>query len=72
LLCITGLNRNDNTLQAHYEEILQSFDPASRPPEGILTRMSAMSCKSEQLERFIEEVKVVRGKANSLTASEAQ
>lgn len=65
LLCITGLNRNDHTLQALYDEILQSFDPASRPPEDIVARQSSVSCKSGQLEQFIEAVKVVRGKAKT-------
>jgi hypothetical protein len=62
LLCITGLNRNDHTLQTHYEKILQSFDPASRPTDEILMRQSSVSCSSSQLEQFIEEIKVLRGK----------
>ena len=65
LLCITGLNRNDHTLQTLYDEILQGFDSASRPPEDIVARKSSVSCKSGQLEHFIEAVKVGRGKAKT-------
>jgi tetratricopeptide (TPR) repeat protein len=61
LLCITGLNRNDNTLQMLYDEVLQRFDPSISPSDDILMRRSAVSCKSGQLEQFIEDVKVVRG-----------
>lgn len=60
LLCISGLNKYDHTLQVLYEEILQMFDPTSSPPDDILMRKSAVSCKSGQLEQFIEEVKVLR------------
>lgn len=65
LLCITGLNRNDNNLQVLYDEVLQRFDPSIRPSDDILMRQSAVSCNSGQLEQFIEDVKVVRGRAKS-------
>lgn len=60
LLCITGLDRSNQNLQALYKKILESFSLDSSLPESVLTRQNSVSCDSEQLELFIEKVKVVR------------
>lgn len=63
LLCITGLNEHDHTLQDRYADALKSLDANSQPPEDILARRSAVSCKSGQLEKFVEALQVMRGNA---------
>jgi hypothetical protein len=60
LLCISGLNKNDHTLEALYEYVLKSFDPASIPPDEILYRQASVSCMSGLLEQIIKEVSMAR------------
>jgi hypothetical protein len=60
LLCISGLNKNDHTLEALYEYVLKSFDPASIPPDEILNRQASVSCMSGLLEQIIKEVSMAR------------
>jgi len=60
LLCISGLNKNDHKLEALYEDVLQSFDLTSNPPDEILNRQASVSCMSGQLEQFIKEVRIAR------------
>ena len=60
LLCITGLNKNNRELEIRYQEILQSFNQVSSPPDEILRRKSSVSCASGHLERFIEVVRALR------------
>lgn len=56
LLFITGLDEQSTVLQNSYEEILNIFKKLASPPEDILKRKSAFSCKSGELEGFINNL----------------
>ncbi len=65
LLCISGLDRDNNILQNAYDQILNSFDVDSVPPADILNRNASVSCQSNALEHFITKLNSVRVGINS-------
>lgn len=58
LLLITGLDSNNTVLRNSYDEILHIFSDVSlsSPPDDILLRKQAFSCKEGELESFINKL----------------